>query len=200
MQLFFLFGYLYIKLPNNIMKKEFVFYLILIFAVGGLISIQSINSRSEESEYTRVLDLKPFNKMHIDLECPVYIARGDDPQIAIEGPINQVENILLNWKDSELTVAFKRQNFLSRLFGLPGTLDKDVRIYIRIPQPSKIYASCTAHIITTEEIPGLDSCKHTASDIKTTEYLFSPNDHPLPLLIKTVWKISWGGLARMNLK
>lgn len=200
MQLFFLFRYLYNKLPNNVMKKEFVFYLVLIVAVGGLIYIQSINSRTEYGEYTRVLDLKPFNKMHIDLDCPVYVARGDEPQIAIEGPKNQVENILLNWEEGELTVSFKRQNFFSGLFGLANTFDENVKVYIRIPQPSKIYASSTAQIITTEEIPGLDSGKHTASDINTKEYLFSPNDHPLPLLIRTVWKLSWGGLARMNLK
>lgn len=154
------------------MKKEFAFYLILILAVGGLIFIQSNTSRIENSNYTRVLDLKLFNRMNINLDCPVYVARGDEPQIAIEGPMKQVQNVLLNWREGELTVAYKKQNFLSELFGLATTFSEDVKIYIRIPQPSKIHASCTAHIITTEEIPGLESCKNTASDFTTSKFLF----------------------------
>jgi len=182
------------------MKKEIVFYLILIVAVGGLIYIQSNNGKADDGEYTRVMDLKPFNKMYMNLDCPVYVARGDDPQIAIEGTIDQVKNILLSWQDGELTIGLKRQNLLSRLFGLPATISEDVKIYIRIPQPAKIRASCTAHIITTEEIPGLESCNHPDSVFTTSEYLFSPNGHPLPLLIKAVWKLSWGELPGMNLK
>jgi hypothetical protein len=182
------------------MKKEFVFYLILIVAVGGLIYIQSNSGKAEDGEYTRVMDLKPFNRMYMNLDCPVYVARGDDPQIAIEGTIDQVNNIFLSWQDGELTVGLKRQNILSRLFGLPTTINEDVKIYIRIPQPSKIHASSTAHIITTEEIPGLESCNHTASDLTVPEYLFGTKDHPLPLLMRAMWKLSMEGLPGINLK
>jgi hypothetical protein len=136
--------------------------------------------------------------MHIDLNYPVYISQGDDARIAIEGPAGKVEDVLLEWRDGELTLGMKSEGFFARFLAFRTVVEDNISIYIRLPKPSIIDAPCTANIITAEDIPGLDSCQHTASELKASEFLMNQDDHSLSWMIRATQEFNWERVFRMS--
>ncbi len=182
------------------MKKELLFYTILVLAVGILIYIQFKYAASTNPGYTRVIDLKPFNKMYIDLNYPVYVSKGEEARIAIEGPSDRVEDIILKWHGGELTVGMRGQGFLDALFSWFSDVDDDVSIYIRLPQPALIEAPCTVNIITNEDIPGLDSCRHMTERSKFSDHITDVSSgHPFTWIIRVAKEFDWERLFQMHL-
>ncbi len=181
------------------MRKELLFYTLLIAAVALLIFVQSRYGLGRGNEnYTRIIDLEPAGKLHIDLDFPVYVSKGDDARIAIEGPSNIVDAVILVWHDGELTITMKPPDLFSRLTPAFLQTRENISIYLRLPRPSVIEAPCTAHIISAEPIPGLDSCRDATSAQKVTGTRMKTKSLLFSKIVHVLESFGWGDWFHMD--
>ena len=76
------------------MKKEIIYYVVLLFLISGLIFIETSTNDQDEVNISKVIDVKDFQKLDIDLICNVYVSIGDEQRVVLEGPeqyLNKIE-------------------------------------------------------------------------------------------------------------
>jgi hypothetical protein len=81
------------------MKREFFYYIILLFLITGLIFIEISSSNKDDVHISKVIDVQNFEKLDIDLICNIYVSIGEEQRVVLEGPeeyLNKIETELDN--------------------------------------------------------------------------------------------------------
>ncbi|MBR9997717.1 MAG: DUF2807 domain-containing protein [Cyclobacteriaceae bacterium] len=138
------------------MKWEFQLYAGFGLLIVLLLLLQTSILQLEKGSVSEVNAIDSFNQLMVDIECNVFLMKGEKQNILVEGPGNKIRNIETVNNGGCVTVKEKGKRLISRVMDFIKHRNDRVNIYITVNNLDDI---C---IETNDEQPEV---KYTAEDI-----------------------------------
>lgn len=132
------------------MKKEILFYFILILVISSLLFFETNLFKSSTQNYSKIIEVESFEKLDIDLACNIYVSIGDEQKIVFEGPekyLNLVETTLEN---GVLKISARDAGIFSALFGTNNNNDESLNLYIKLTDTNQLLTPKKGNLISGE--------------------------------------------------
>lgn len=132
------------------MKKEILFYFILILVISSLLFFETNLFKSSAENYSKIIEVESFEKLDIDLACNIYVSIGDEQKIVFEGPekyLNLVETTLEN---GVLKISARDAGIFSALFGTNNNNDESLNLYIKLTDTNQLLTPKKGNLISGE--------------------------------------------------
>ena len=130
------------------MKRERLIYACLLIVICTLVfADQKIFSLNKNDQ--RVYDLSELRLTSIHVNCDIYVVRGQNKKMVIEGSTQDLNVLDINNLNGVLTVTNQNQSILSKiLFGVEEKLA--IKIYINHNDLDKIWIAEKANVISRD--------------------------------------------------
>lgn len=134
------------------MKKEILYYTILLVVIVSLIAFETSNISKSDSDVhiSKVIDVEAFDKLDIDLQCNIYVSIGDEQRVVLEGPeihLNRIESRLEN---GVLKLTEQAPGFLRDLLSNKNTGEFQVNLYLKLTSADQLMMPKNGKLITNE--------------------------------------------------
>jgi hypothetical protein len=138
------------------MKWELKLYASFGFLIILLLFLQTQYFRTENKSYSDVNPINSFSHLMLDIECNVFLIKGEDQHILLEGPGSRIKNIITTNNRGCIVVRENGKGWISRLMSLIKSEKEKVNIYITLNNLNNI------KIETRDKQPEV---KYSAEDI-----------------------------------
>jgi len=132
------------------MKKELIYYSILALIIAPLIFIETNIFSDNTKNLSKVLEVAPFEKLDIDLECNIYISLGDEQKVVFEGPKNFLNRLETRIENGVLKISCKEPGLFAELFGMNDSDPESLNLYIKITDANQLISPKKGNLISNE--------------------------------------------------
>ncbi len=139
---------IYIVNPSSAMKKEIIYYTILLFLISGLIFIETNTSDDSKVKISKVIDVERFQKLDIDLICNIYVSIGDEQRVVLEGPEDYLNNIETKFENGILKLTEKSSGIIEGL--LAKSKEHPINLYLKLTSADQLITPTKGTLITNE--------------------------------------------------
>ena len=153
------------------MKKEIIYYTVLLFLISGLIFIETNTSEKGEVNISKVIDVDEFKKLDIDLICNIYVSIGEEQRVVLEGPEQYLNKIETTFEDGILKLTEKTPGLINNLLE-KGSKDQSINLYLKLTSADQLVIPTKGNLITNE----------SSLDFHIKEQQLSFNQHLLGFL------------------
>lgn len=133
------------------MKKEILYYFILICIIAGMMLIETNIIPNKSLQISKVIDVAHFEKLDIELDCNIYVSLGDEQKVVLEGPEQSLNLIEARLDKGILTLRSKGQGMLSGFLG-KNRESGDVNIYLQLTASDQLISPKKGKLITNETL------------------------------------------------
>ena len=115
------------------MKREIYIYSILGLLTCFLIFYQ-LNFNIDEGEMiaSNIKKINDINQLTVDVNCNVFLVKGDGEHILVEGPAKKIGRIVTSTRDGCVKVTEHKKTFLAGIFNFLHIEENDINIYITV--------------------------------------------------------------------
>jgi hypothetical protein len=131
------------------MKKEIIYYLVLLILISGLIFIETKNDDQDEVNISKVIDVKDFQKLDIDVNCNVYVSIGEEQRVVLEGPEQYLNKIETSFENGILKLSEKTPGILGG-FLKSGESTESINLYLKLTSTDQLVTPMKGNLITNE--------------------------------------------------
>jgi len=131
------------------MKKEIIYYTVLLLLISGLIFIETNTSDDSEVNISKVIDVEGFKKLDIDLICNIYVSIGDEQRVVLEGPEQYLNKIETKLEGGVLKLSEKAPGFIKGLLE-SGSKDQSINLYLKLTSADQLITPTKGTLITNE--------------------------------------------------
>lgn len=132
------------------MKKEKLVYIGLALIIAVMLFLDGGFTFSGE-KISRVYNLTDLDLTQIDIQCEVYIARGNNEKLVLEAPDNVLKQLDITQNNGILSISKKtRSNHLFSFITKNLKPTGEVKIYINHSQLDRIIVNNEARIISVD--------------------------------------------------
>jgi hypothetical protein len=153
------------------MKKEIIYYTVLLFLISGLIFIETNTSEKGEVNISKVIDVDEFKKLDIDLICNIYVSIGEEQRVVLEGPEQYLNKIETKFEDGILKLTEQTPGLINNLLE-KGSKDQSINLYLQLTSADQLVTPTKGNLITNE----------SSLDFHIKEPKLSFNQHLLGLI------------------
>jgi len=153
------------------MKKEIIYYLVLLILISGLIFIETKNDDQDEVNISKVIDVKDFEKLDIDVNCNVYVSIGEEQRVVLEGPEQYLNKIETSFENGILKLSEKTPGILGG-FLKSGEGNESINLYLKLTSTDQLVTPMKGNLITNEStLNNLQELNHELSFNKQLDSL-----------------------------
>jgi hypothetical protein len=134
------------------MKKEIIYYLLLIFVIAGLMVFETNMPGSKSINISKVIDVEHFDKLDIDLVCNIYVSLGEEQKVVLEGPEHSLNHIEARLENGILKLYEKNAGMLSSLFNVNQKSTGEVNLYLQLTATDQLLSPKKGNLITNEAL------------------------------------------------
>jgi hypothetical protein len=134
------------------MKKEIIYYLLLIFVIVGLIVFETNKPGGKSIHISKVIDAERFDKLDIDLVCNIYVSIGEEQKVVLEGPEQSLNQIEARLENGILKLFEKTPGMLSSLFTVNQKSSGEVNLYLQLTAADQLLSPKKGNLITNEAL------------------------------------------------
>lgn len=131
------------------MKKEIIYYTVLLFLISGLIFIETNSSDDSEVHISKVIDVEGFNKLDIDLFCNIYVSIGEEQRVVLEGPEQYLNNIETRFEGGVLKLTERAPGIINSLLE-KGSKEEAINLYLKLTSADQLITPTKGTLITNE--------------------------------------------------
>ncbi len=133
------------------MKKELLYYLILIVIIAGMMLVEANIISGKSLQNSRVIDEAYFEKLDIDLNCNIYVSIGDEQKVVLGGTEQSLKHIEARLERGTLTLRSKGHSILGSLLEKNAT-GGEINIYLQLTASNQLISPKRGRIITNETL------------------------------------------------
>jgi len=149
------------------MKREFFYYIILLFLITGLIFIEISSSKKDDVHISKVIDVQNFEKLDIDLICNIYVSIGEEQRVVLEGPEEYLNKIETELDNGILKLTESNPGIFN---GFLGSLkERPVNLYLKLTSADQLIKPTKGTLITNES--SLNSLMDQQQKLSINEHL-----------------------------
>lgn len=129
------------------MKKELIYYALLALVIIALIAYQVISTKNE----SRIIKVEAFEKIKVEVDCQIFVSRGEEQKVVIEGPAPYLDRIEVQMDHGMLVLSEKEQGLTSQIFGTYGQKQEKISLYLRIRSNDELIVPDKTRLISNEK-------------------------------------------------
>ena len=130
------------------MKREIVYYIIILFLISGLIFIETNTGEQDDVNISKVIDVNNFQKLDIDLMCNIYVSIGEEQRVVLEGPEEYLNKVEAQFEDGILRLTKKTSGIFSGFLG--NSNNESVNLYLKLTSADQLIQPTKGKLITNE--------------------------------------------------
>ncbi|MCK5704658.1 MAG: DUF2807 domain-containing protein [Cyclobacteriaceae bacterium] len=132
------------------MKKEILYYSILLIFISSLLFFETNLFNGNSHKYSKIIDVKSFEKLDIDLACNIYVSIGEEQKIVFEGPKKYLNLIEAKLENGILKISEKEVGIFAELFGTNNHDAESLNLYIKLTDVNQLLTPKKGNLISNE--------------------------------------------------
>lgn len=132
------------------MKKEILYYSILLLVISSLLFFETDLFRSTPKNYSKIIDVETFEKLDIDLACNIYVSIGDEQKIVFEGQKKYLNLVETKFENGVLIISARKAPILSEIFGTNNENSETLNVYIKLTDTNQLLTPRKGNLISNE--------------------------------------------------
>lgn len=132
------------------MKKEILFYFILILVISSLLFFETNLFKSNTQNFSKIIEVESFEKLDIDLACNIYVSIGEEQKIVFEGPKKYLNLVETRLENGVLKISAREAWIFPELFGTNNRNSETLNLYIKLTDTNQLLAPRKGNLISNE--------------------------------------------------
>lgn len=132
------------------MKKELIYYSLLIAVIAVLLFFETNLFNDNTQFISKVVDVESFEKLDIDLDCNIYVSLGEEQKVVFEGPAKYLDKVQTNLDNGVLKISCSKPGFFAELFDNKSDKTGEVNIYVKLTDADQLIMPKKGNLISNE--------------------------------------------------
>lgn len=134
------------------MKKEFIYYSILTLVIALLLFFETNLFNDNTKFVSKVVEVKEFEKLDIDLNCNIYVSIGEEQKVVFEGSAKYLNKVETHLENGVLKIFCKKPGLFAELLNYSTENPESINIYVKLTDSDQLIMPKKGNLISNETL------------------------------------------------